>query len=159
MEEIRFKINSEEKEYTLDDCPNEITQVDYIVFPILNKEITIYSPSFIDNYSPIKEQLEAIQILAYEENDLSEVNIEDIYNNIDDENQIIDWMDNDDEFWDIYFDGNPQEAARATFFGDIRNWNDPYIRFNAYCNLETTYSIDYEPYENEILEEWFKQHL
>lgn len=38
MEEIRFKINSEEKEYTLDDCPVDITHVNYIVFPILNKK-------------------------------------------------------------------------------------------------------------------------
>ncbi|RKW02473.1 MAG: hypothetical protein D8H99_13345 [Streptococcus sp.] len=159
MEEIRFKINSEEKEYTLDDCPVDITHVNYIVFPILNKEITIYSPSIIDNYSPIKEQLENIQTLAYEENDLSKLNISDIYNDIDDENEIIDWMANDDEFWEIYFDDNPQEAARATYFGDIRNWNDPYIRFNAYGNLETTYKIDYEPYEDEILEEWLNQHL
>ena len=159
MEEIRFKINSEEKEYTLDDCPVDITHVNYIVFPILNKKITIYSPSIIDNYSPIKEQLENIQTLAYEENDLSKLNISDIYKDIDDENDIIDWQPNDNEFWEIYFDDNPQEAARATCFGDIRNWNDPYIRFNAYGNLETTYKIDYEPYEDEILEEWLNQHL
>ena len=85
--------------------------------------------------------------------------IADIYEQIDDENDIIDWQPNDNEFWEIYFDDNPQEAARATYFGDIRNWNDPYIRFNAYGNLETTYKIDYEPYEDEILEEWLNQHL
>lgn len=50
-----------------------------------------------------------------------------------------------------------KDAARATYFGDIRNWNDPYIRFNAYGNLETTYRIDYEPYDEEILEAWLTQ--
>lgn len=159
MSEIRFKVNFEETEYTLDDCPEEITQVDYIVFPILDKEITIYSPLAINSYEPIKEQLENIQSVAYEEHDLSNLTIADIYDQIDDENDIIDWQPNDDEFWEIYFDDNPQEAARATYFGDIRNWNDSYIRFNAYGNLETTYKIDYEPYEDEILEEWLNQHL
>lgn len=159
MSQIRFKINFEETEYTLDNCPEEITQVDYIVFPILDKEITIYSPLAINSYEPIKPQLEQIQSVAYEEHDLSNLTITDIYEQIDDENDIIDWQPNDDEFWEIYFDDNPQEAARATYFGDIRNWNDPYIRFNAYGNLETTYKIDYKPYEDEILEEWLNQHL
>jgi hypothetical protein len=159
MSQIRFKINFEETEYTLDNCPEEITQVNYIVFPILDKEITIYSPLAINSYEPIKPQLEQIQSVAYEEHDLSNLTIADIYEQIDDENDIIDWQPNDDEFWEIYFDDNPQEAARATYFGDIRNWNDPYIRFNAYGNLETTYKIDYEPYEDEILEEWLNQHL
>ena len=159
MSQIRFKINFEETEYTLDNCPEEITQVNYIVFPILDKEITIYSPLAINSYEPIKPQLEQIQSVAYEEHDLSNLTIADIYEQIDDENGIIDWQLNDDEFWEIYFDDNPQEAARATYFGDIRNWNDPYIRFNAYGNLETTYKIDYEPYEDEILEEWLNQHL
>lgn len=159
MSQIRFKINFEETEYTLDNCPEEITQVNYIVFPILDKEITIYSPLAINSYEPIKPQLEQIQSVAYEEHDLSNLTIADIYEQIDDENDIIDWQPNDNEFWEIYFDDNPQEAARATYFGNIRNWNDPYIRFNAYGNLETTYKIDYEPYEDEILEEWLNQHL
>lgn len=159
MSQIRFKINFEETEYTLDNCPEEITQVNYIVFPILDKEITIYSPLAINSYEPIKPQLEQIQSVAYEEHDLSNLTIADIYEQIDDENDIIDWQPNDNEFWEIYFDDNPQEAARATYFGDIKNLNDPYIRFNAYGNLETTYKIDYEPYEDEILEEWLNQHL
>lgn len=159
MSKIRFKVNFEEQEYTLDDCPEEITHVNYIVFPILDKEVIIYAPLAIDDDKPIKPQLEEIQEITYEENDLSRLDIADIYDDIDDENEIIDWQSNDDDFWNIYFDNDPQEAARATYFGDIRNWNDPYIRFNAYGNLETTYSIDYEPYEQEIIEEWLKQNL
>ena len=159
MEEIRFKINSEEKEYTLDNCPDEITEINYIVFPILDKEIILHSPLVIKSDMSIKEQLEDIQTLAYEENDLSKLDITDIYDDIDENYEIIDWMDNDDDFWETYFHDNPQEAARATYFGDIRNWNDPYIRFNAYENLETTYSIDYEPYEQEIIEKWLEENL
>ena len=29
------------------------------------------------------------------------------------------------------------EAARATYFGKIESWNDEYIKFNAYGNLES----------------------
>lgn len=48
----------------------------------------------------------------------------------------------DDEFFNTYFEGNPTEAVRAAFFGDIRNWNDEYIYFNGYGNLETTDNPD-----------------
>ena len=52
----------------------------------------------------------------------------------------------DDDFFDTYFDGKPMEAARATHFGDV-NWNDDYIRFNGYGNLE---SINKYAIENKI---------
>ena len=45
--------------------------------------------------------------------------------------------DFDEEFFNTYFNGNPMEAARATFFGRVFSWADPYIRFNAYGNLES----------------------
>jgi len=43
----------------------------------------------------------------------------------------------DDEFFETYF-SNPAEAARATFFGDVKSWNDNYVIFNGYGNLETS---------------------
>lgn len=43
----------------------------------------------------------------------------------------------DEEFFNVYFENNPMEAARATFFGKIESWNDDYIKFNAYGNLES----------------------
>ena len=52
----------------------------------------------------------------------------------------------DDEFFNIHFN-DPMEAARATFFGNIKNWLDPYIRFNGYGNLE---SVDEDEYEMEL---------
>lgn len=54
----------------------------------------------------------------------------------------------DDEFFEFYFD-NPMEAARATFFGNIQNWLDPYIRFNGYGNLE---SVGEHEYNNELVD-------
>lgn len=62
----------------------------------------------------------------------------------------------DDEFFDTFFEGKPLEAARATFFGDIQNWMDEYIRFNGYGNLESLsdYAYDKEVQESadEIIE-------
>lgn len=160
MSKIRFKVNFEEKEYTLDDCPEEITHVLYIVFPILDREVIVYAPYDICSSHKLngKEQLKNIQE-AYEEENIADSSLEDVFNKLDTEYQenIIDWVPFDDEFFEIYFSDNPQEAARATYFGDIRNWNDPYIRFNAYGNLETTFRIDYEPYDEEILEAWLTQ--
>lgn len=160
MSQIRFKVNFEEKEYTLDNCPEEISHVNYIVFPILDTEVIVYAPYDIYDFKsiPAKEQLENIQE-AYEQEHINKSSLEDIFNKLDTEYQenIIDWVPFDDEFFDIYFEDDPQEAARATYFGNIQSWNDKYIRFNGYRNLETTNSIDYEPYQEEILEAWLEQ--
>lgn len=50
----------------------------------------------------------------------------------------------DEEFFDMFFNGNIIEAVRATYFGNIQNWNDDYIRFNAYGNLESMSSYEYD---------------
>ena len=161
MSQIRFKINFEEKEYTLDNCPEEIFHVNYIVFPILDREVLVYAPYDIHGFQsvPVKEQLENIQE-TYKKDNLENASLEDIYNKLDSEYQenIIDWVPFDDDFFNTYFD-DPEEAARAVFFGDIKNWNDNYIRFNAYRNLESTNSIDYESYDEEIIENWIYDKL
>lgn len=158
MSQIRFKINFEENEYTLDDCPEEISHVNYIIFPILDRDVIVYAPYDINGFQELKEQLQTIQD-AYEKQNLDETSLEDIYNQLDSEytENIIDWIPFDDDFWETYFKDNPYEAARATYFGNIQNWNDEYIRFDGYHNLETTNSIDYEPYQEEILESWLEQ--
>ena len=160
MSQIRFKINFEEKEYTLDNCPEQISHVNYIVFPILDREVIVYAPYDIHVFKniPVKEQLQNIQD-AYEKQNLDKTSLEDIYNQLDSEyiEDIIYWVPFDDDFWETYFKDNPYEAARATYFGNIQNWNDEYIRFNGYGNLETTHRIDYDLYDTEILEAWLTQ--
>lgn len=48
-----------------------------------------------------------------------------------------------EDFFDMAFEGKePIEICRATFFGKINNWNDEYIRFNAYGNLESLSEFD-----------------
>lgn len=51
----------------------------------------------------------------------------------------LDWLDyqeNDEEFFNVYFDNNVNEAVRATQYGDY-NYCDDYVIFNAYGNLDT----------------------
>lgn len=63
----------------------------------------------------------------------------------------------DEEFFNMAFEGkDPIEICRATFFGNVKNWGDEYIRFNAYGNLESLSEYDAEEeaedYINDIYE-------
>ena len=60
----------------------------------------------------------------------------------------------DEEFFYIAF-SDPMEAARATFFGDIESWSDPYIRFNGYGNLESLSETEAEQEADDAVEEIF----
>jgi len=67
----------------------------------------------------------------------------------------------EDEIWDFdedFFErmfSNPMESARATFFGNIQSWNDPYIKFNGYGNLESLSEYDAEQEIDDYLQEIF----
>jgi hypothetical protein len=43
--------------------------------------------------------------------------------------------ENDDEFFDMFFT-KPQDAVRASFYGDYR-FMDTYVKFDGYANLES----------------------
>ena len=64
----------------------------------------------------------------------------------------LDVYNNDDEFFDMFFEGKPAELARAIYYGDF-NYNDEYIKFNGYGNLETFSEYDYEELLEENIEE------
>lgn len=55
----------------------------------------------------------------------------------------LDWKENDEDFFNVYFDNNPAEVARAISFGNYK-YNDEYVTFNAYGNLVTITSFEYE---------------
>jgi len=67
----------------------------------------------------------------------------------------------EDEIWDFdedFFErmfSNLMESARATFFGNIQSWNDPYIKFNGYGNLESLSEYDAEQEIDDYLQEIF----
>ena len=70
-------------------------------------------------------------------------------------NACLDYLDvynNDDEFFNMFFEGKPAELARAIYYGDF-NYNDEYIKFNGYGNLETFSKYDYEELLEENIEE------
>lgn len=46
------------------------------------------------------------------------------------------WYDFDEMFFETFFT-DAMEAVRAWHFGGDNSWNDEYIHFNAYGNLET----------------------
>ena len=60
--------------------------------------------------------------------------------------------ENDEEFFNMFFEGKPAELARAIYYGDF-NYNDEYIKFNGYGNLETFSKYDYEELLEENIEE------
>lgn len=51
--------------------------------------------------------------------------------------------ENDEEFFDTFFEGRPMEAVRASQYGDY-SYNDDYVRFNGYGNLESFDDYEYE---------------
>lgn len=42
----------------------------------------------------------------------------------------------DEDFYSMFFGGNPMESARAAYYGEY-NYHHEYVRFNGYGNLET----------------------
>ena len=65
---------------------------------------------------------------------------------------------NDDYFFNTFFDGQPMEAVRATFFGKYR-YNDDWVWLNRYANLESgSYEEDLPFREAEEMAEWYIEH-
>ena len=51
------------------------------------------------------------------------------------------YYNNNEEFFNIYFEGKPMEVARAICYGEY-NYCDDYVKFNAYGNLESANEYD-----------------
>ena len=66
--------------------------------------------------------------------------------------------DFDEEFFELFFEGRPMEIARAVHFGDIRNWNDNYIRFDGYGNL-VSFNNPLDVMDETALIEWLIENL
>jgi hypothetical protein len=62
---------------------------------------------------------------------------------------------NDEDFFNTFFDGKVMEAVRAVSFGEYR-YNDDYVTFNGYANLESFNSpgdrVDISAIAEDILE-------
>ena len=81
--------------------------------------------------------------------------LRDAVNELNSWNNCLDYLivyENDEEFFDMFFKGRPAEVARAIHYGDF-NYNDEYIKFNAYGRLKTLSEYDYEELLKENVEE------
>ena len=103
------------------------------------------------NWEPLVKKLQAHGML-----DLDEC-LSILAHEVDDEDALdcLTWANFDEEFFETL--ESPMEAARATYFGDIKSWNDTYIRLNIYGNLESTNEIDYAFEMDDILTFWIEQ--
>ena len=83
------------------------------------------------------------------------ITLKDVVRELNSWNGCLDYLEvyeNDEEFFDMFFEGRPAEVARAIFYGDY-NYNDEYIKFNGYENLESLSEYDYEELLKENIEE------
>ena len=81
--------------------------------------------------------------------------LKDVVRELNSWNACLDYLDvysNDEEFFEMFFEGNPMEVARAIYYGDY-NYNDEYIKFNGYGNLESFSEYDYKELLEENIEE------
>lgn len=61
----------------------------------------------------------------------------------------------DEEFFNTFF-SSPLEAVQAAFFGNIESWNDEFIRFNGYGNLESLSEYQAAEHADDYTEEIFR---
>ena len=70
----------------------------------------------------------------------------------------LDYNYNDEEFFDVYFGINTIDAVRSVCYGDYK-FEDEFVKFNAYGNLESANKYEvmaaYNEYKEDILEEIF----
>lgn len=62
----------------------------------------------------------------------------------------------DEDFFNTFFEGNPMEAVRSCFFGNIQNWNDEYIRFNGYGNLVSMSELEAEEWADDYVQDIYE---
>lgn len=76
------------------------------------------------------------------------------YNYTDDE-----IFENDEEFFNMFFETNPQEAVRASYFGEY-NFIDEYVKFDGYGNLQSSDYLDELMYmKDEYIEYWIENNI
>ena len=75
-------------------------------------------------------------------------------NSIDGSLNYLEYWDNDEDFFDIFFHNDLMEVVRSSYYGDY-NYCDDYVKFNGYGNLESANEYDlvkrYEEYIDDIV--------
>ncbi|MFR7590228.1 MAG: hypothetical protein ACLUVC_02200 [Longibaculum sp.] len=97
--------------------------------------------------------------------DIMDNQVIELYNDYLKENDYEEYHIFDDYFFNTFF-GNPCNAARAVFFGNIKSWSDEYIRFDDYGNLKSFSDLDVlnrakddDDFKIWVLENYFEDYL
>ena len=76
-------------------------------------------------------------------------------NSIDNSLEYLEYYENDNEFFNMFFPNNPTEAVRSAYYGDY-NYCDEYVRFNGYGNLVSFNDYDLEKEYKEYIDDIIK---
>ena len=107
-----------------------------------------------ETYSLDEDTLEVFDNLLYYDT------IEEVAVNLDDTHDLncFDYYPFDEEFFKLFYENKPYEAARDTHFGKVY-WEGKYVTFDGYHWLKTTNEIPYEDEAQEILSYWIEEEL
>ena len=82
-------------------------------------------------------------------------------NSIDGSLEYLEYYENDEEFFNMFFPNNPSEAVRSAYYGDY-SYCDKYVKFNGYGNLESAddYKLEkeYKYYIDDIIDSLLKHY-
>ncbi|AYJ75640.1 hypothetical protein BSP18_006 [Bacillus phage BSP18] len=93
------------------------------------------------------------KVKAYLLNNMEE--LKDVVREVNSWNSSLEHLDyeyNDEEFFNVFFEGKPMEAVRAAIYGDYR-YTDDYVKFDGYSNLVSVSEYDMEEELKENIEE------
>ena len=82
-------------------------------------------------------------------------------NSIDGSLEYLEYYENDEEFFNMFFPNNPTEVVRSAYYGDY-SYCDKYVKFNGYGNLESAddYKLEkeYKYYIDDIIDSLLKHY-
>lgn len=123
---------------------------------ITKVEITLddIKETIYETYSLNEDTLEVFDNLLYYDT------IEEVAVSLNDTHHLncFDYYPFDEEFFKLFYDNEPYEAARDTHFGKVY-WEDKYVTFDGYHWLKTANEIPYEDEAQEILSYWIEEEL
>lgn len=85
--------------------------------------------------------------------------LESVYNSLNDTENLdaANYYHNDQEFFDLFFGGNPYKAVQATASNDYR-LSSKFVTLDGNGNLESADTIPYENEANDIINRYFEQY-
>lgn len=113
-----------------------------------------FTETIYETYALDSDTLETFDSLLYYDT------IKEVAINLDDTHDLncFNYYPFDKEFFKLFYENKPYEAARDTHFGKVY-WEDKYVTFDAYHWLKTANEIPYEDEAQEILSYWITEEI